>query len=180
MNILLTAFRDEPRIRILDASVSAWKTIDLVTNFVPEVTDFKPDIVHIMIGTNDLKRTTDKTQTILVPPEEYCRQLDYLLKYLTGCGARIVLSTLPPFDPVKTHAAFYEVNAQYIADDRDEFNRILRGEATANNCFLNDMEPVYAQCPTDGITEADGLHLNRVGQNLLVRGVLEKLIEASR
>jgi len=178
MNIMRTAFAGDS-VQILDAAVSAFKTIDLVTNFVPQVTDFKPDIVHIMIGTNDMKRTTDEAAVILIPPEEFRRELNYLVGRLQAEGAKIVLSTLPPFDPPKIFASFNAVNVQYTREDRDAYNAVIRETAAEKGCLLNEMEPVYQKYATDAITEADGLHLNLEGQRILGFGVMESLMKAA-
>lgn len=180
MNVMRAAFADASSIQILDAAVSGFKTIDLMTNFIPQVTDFKPDIVHIMIGTNDMKRTTDEAAEILIPPEEYRRELAYLTKRLQKDGARIVVSTLPIFDSPKIYASFNAVNVQYTQRDREEYNAVIRELAAANGYILNEMDPAYGQYSTDEITEADGLHLNVAGQRLLACGVLNALLEAAK
>jgi len=173
------AFEKDKDIEILDAAVSGFKTIDLMTNFVPLVTDFKPDIVHIMIGTNDMKRTTDAAAAILIPPEEYRRELCYLVDRLKNDGARIVLSTLPPFDPDKIYASFNAVNVQYVEADRTAYNGVVREVAAEYDCILNEMEDVYKKHESAQITEADGLHLNLDGQRMLACGVLESLMDAA-
>lgn len=179
MNVLRAAFAGDASIEILDAAVSGFKAIDLMTNFVPLVTDFKPDIVHIMIGSNDMKRTTDAAAAILIPVEEYRRELAYLINRLKNDGARIVLSTLPPFDAKKIYAKFNDVNVQYTREDREAYNAAVRETAAEFGCLLNEMEDVYACHDADAITEEDGLHLNLQGQRLLACGVLEKLVAAA-
>jgi len=179
MNVMRAAFEKDKDIEILDAAVSGFKTIDLMTNFVPLVTDFKPDIVHIMIGTNDMKRTTDAAAAILIPPEEYRRELCYLVDRLKNDGARIVLSTLPPFDPDKIYASFNAVNVQYVEADRTAYNGVVREVAAEYDCILNEMEDVYKKHESAQITEADGLHLNLDGQRMLACGVLESLMDAA-
>ena len=180
MNVIRAALSEEPDIQILDASVSGFKTIDLITNLVPLVTDFRPDIVHIMIGSNDMKRTVDSANMILIPPEEYRRELHYLIQRLMRNGAKIVLSTLPPFDAKRIYASFNDVNVQYTAADRNAYNEVVRSEAMQSGCILNEMEPLYGKHSTEKLTENDGLHLNLLGQKLLARHVFEKLIEAAR
>ena len=179
MNVMRAAFAPDESIQILDAAISGFKTIDLMTNFVPQIPDFKPDIIHIMIGTNDMKRTTDTQGAILIPPEEYRRELKYLLARLKADGVRIVISTLPPFDAPKIFARFNEVNVRYEQADRDAYNAVIREEAGAFGCVLNDMEAAYARFTTDEITEDDGLHLNLPGQRILAQGVLKCLLEAA-
>ena len=177
VNIIRTAVGEEDT-RFLDDSVSAYKLIDIITNYYPRVTDFQPDIVHLMIGTNDLKRTTDPMALQLVKPEEYRRELEYLLKVFNMRGIKVIASTLPPVDDEKVRAAYWDCNACYLQEDRDAYIRVLREEVAKAKCILNDMEAIYARYSTDELTIYDGLHLNALGQRLMAHAVISKLIEA--
>lgn len=178
-NILRTALEGYD-VQLLDDSISGYKLVDIITSLVPNVTGFNADIVHIMIGSNDMKRTTDGADMILFSPEEYERDLNYLLQVLTKCGAKVIISTIPPFDLPKIKVKFWDANVQYFEEDRARFNAIVRGKAAQWGCMLNEMDPTYSGYTTDELTRDDGLHLNALGQRLMVNAVLDKLAEAAQ
>ena len=162
---------------IMNDAISAYKLVDIITNFVPRVTDFKPQLVHIMVGSNDMKRTSDAAEAQMVTSAEYERQLSYLVWRLKLENARVILTTVPPFDPRKVHDSFFEANIVYRPEDREAYNAAIRRVARMQDCVLNDMEAIYSEYSTDEITRDDGLHLNRLGQRLLATRVLKLLIE---
>lgn len=160
-----------------DGSISGYKLLDVITNYVPALTDFHADAAHIMLGSNDMKRTTDGANFQLVEPEEFRRELRYLLNALKAQGMKRILSTLPPFDAKKVHAKFWAVNVGYSEEDRRAFNAVIREEAAENGCMLNDMEETYARYSTDELTRDDGLHLNELGQRLMANAVMDFLMK---
>lgn len=178
--ILRTAFKDHRDIHIVNYSISAYKVIDIITNFVPSVTDFAPDIAHLLIGSNDMKRTSDEFGMQLFSPNEFQKDLRYLISTLTGRGTTLIVSTIPPFDAEKVRRQYWDVNTRYVESDREAFNAIVREEAARPGCMLNEMDAVYAQYGTDEITNEDGLHLNLLGQRLMAINVLDKLIKAAQ
>lgn len=175
-NIIRTALQDSDA-HLLDDAISAYKVVDIITNFVPGVTDFAPDIVHIMIGSNDLKRTSDVRKLPVLSVEEYAKDLDYLVDSMLDRGAKLILTTIPPFDDKKTHAKFFEVNACFLDEDRMAFNAVVREQAKKAGCLLNEMDPLYAQYSIADLTLEDGLHLNEIGQRMLTHCVVEKLLQ---
>lgn len=174
LNIIRTAIGDSAE--ILDDSISAYKINDIITNYVPGLTGFGANIAHLMIGSNDMKRTTDGRGYILTEPDEFRRELRYFLEALTARGTRLIVSTLPPFDAPKSEAKFWNVNVRYREADRAAYNAVIREEVERAGCTLNDMEPVYAAYTTDALTRDDGLHLNELGQRLMAEAVLGKML----
>lgn len=175
-NIIRTALKGSD-VQLLDDAISGYKVVDIITNFVPGVTDFAPDIVHIMIGSNDLKRTSDARRLPVFSVDEYAKDLDYLVDSMLNRGAKLILTTIPPFDDAKTHAKFFEVNACFMEEDRMAFNAVVREQAKKVGCLLNDMDPLYEKHSIADLTLEDGLHLNGIGQRMLTCGVVEKLLQ---
>ena len=179
-NIIRTALKGSD-VQLMDDAISGYKVVDIITNFVPAVTGFAPDIVHIMIGSNDLKRTSDEWKLPVFSVDEYAKDLNYLVSKLqSSCGAKVILTTVPPFDSEKTRAKFWDGNACFLEEDRAEFNAVVRAQAEKSGCILNEMDPIYAQYPIADLTLEDGLHLNGLGQRLLCHAVAGKLEEAAQ
>ncbi len=178
-NIIRTALSDAHDITILDGSISAYKVVDIITNLIPSVTDFHADIMHIMIGSNDMKRTSDEARIPYFSVGEYEKDLYYLIDLLTTMGTKLIISTIPPFDNKKIVQSFASVNISYDEMDRTAFNTVIRHAAQHPGCILNEMDPVYTMYSPSEITAADGLHLNGFGHRLLAQQVIEKMLFAA-
>lgn len=174
-NIIRKAIGEDKAV-FYDDSISAYKLNDIITNHVPRLQDFHAEIAHIMIGSNDAKRTTDGKNYQLTLPEEFRRELQYLLPTLRAQGMKLIISTIPPFDEKKVRDTYYGVNVTYTAEDICTYNKVIREEAERANCILNDMEPIYAEYTTTEFTWDDGLHLNLLGQRLMADAVLGKML----
>lgn len=174
-NIIRRALMDCPGIQLQDCSISAYKLVDVITNYSPAVTDFRPDIVHVLIGVNDIRRSRSPHGGILISAGEFERQLHYLIYEMREIGAKMILSTLSPIDYQKAET-FASVNSVFLEEDRLVCNDIIRNTARKMDCIVNDMEEAYRKYAPCDITADDGLHLNLIGQRLLAHRVLDALI----
>jgi len=57
----------------------------------------------------------------------------------------------------------------------DLYNEIIAKCAAKHNCELNDMREIYASYNINDILEEDGIHLNKDGQLILAKQVIEKI-----
>ena len=176
-NVIYTALKDAG-VTFYDDSVSAYKLLDVITNYAAGLRDFHADAAHLMIGSNDMKLTTDGREFLLVPPEEFGRQLRYLLDALEAGGTKVIVSTIPRYDEKKVKEKFWSVNTGYSEEIRRAYNEVIRREVAQAGSVLNDMEETYAGYSTDELTRDDGLHLNRLGQRLMANAVLEHIVDA--
>lgn len=172
-NILRTALRE--RVDFADLSVSGFRVVDLFSPAIPAVCAFRPNIAHIMIGSNDIKRSADHFDHPHLSLSEYRRTLRYIIKVIMERGTDVLISTIPPLCIAKSTPAFAADNVIFHEEDRLACNDAIRALADEEGCFLNDMEALYAQYPTDALTEDDGLHLNANGQFLLAQAIFKRL-----
>lgn len=142
---------------------------------IPAVCAFRPNIAHIMIGSNDIKRSADHFDHPHLSLSEYRRTLRYIIKVIMERGTDVLISTIPPLCIAKSTPAFAADNVVFHEEDRRACNDAIRALADEEGCFLNDMEALYAQYPTDALTEDDGLHLNANGQFLLAQAIFKRL-----
>lgn len=173
-NVIREAMEGRSTVQLQDHSISAYKLVDIITNYCPVVTDFKPDIVHVLIGVNDLRRSLSPHGGILISVEEYTRQLRFLISEMQLIGAKLIFSTLSPIDYERA-TTFSSVNSVFLEKDRIAYNDAIRQTAKEMGCIVNDMEDTYRQYSASEITEPDGLHLNVIGQRLLAEKVLGAL-----
>ena len=59
LNIIRELYRDRPDVNVVDAAISGDKSDDAVMRFYERVLRYEPDVVCILIGTNDLRRNDD-------------------------------------------------------------------------------------------------------------------------
>jgi lysophospholipase L1-like esterase len=180
MNIIQCALSEYGGISVADYAVSGFKSGDLLTMLFPDVIAVRADIVSIMIGTNDMRRTDDAHRALHTGIEEYEKNVRYVVEKLTGSGSRVILTTIPPFCMDKINASLDGYNILYTEDDRSAFNSVIRRIARDCGACLNDMDETYSKHPTADLTLDDGLHLNELGQRLLAGKLFPEILRMIR
>ena len=176
MNIIRTALSDLPGLKPMDCSVSGNRIGNLVYNMYPNIHNLHADIAHIMIGSNDLRRTDGPFHLIMTPSEHFFQSLDFIVTGLVEDGTKVILSNLPPVSKSKMAASQEGWRSAFWEEDRMIFNRIIRNIAEKHNVVLNDMEDIYKQYSPEELTIDDGIHLNELGHQLLAEKLLQILI----
>lgn len=172
--IIRQTFAGTHRLTFIDAGVSGWRTTDFVDELYCKVLGQKADAAHIMLGTNGIRRSRYSYGISNVSPDEFKRNLGYMLSALRDRNIKIVVSTLPP----------YHLEAQTYRDgnwtidrgDYDAFNEAICAYEEKPNILVNDMRNVYGGFSAEELLEEDGVHLNIKGNALLAKHVIEKLI----
>jgi lysophospholipase L1-like esterase len=177
LNIIKRMYREKPKLKIVDAAVSGDKSDDAVMKFYLRALNHKPDVVHILIGTNDLRKNNDRCGKPCVSLEEYESNLNYMLDILKQGGTHVVISTISPVNVAHLNLRFPEDNWTYAQSDIDRCNEIIAETAGKYHAKLNDMRTVFSAFRPEEILLQDGLHLNRRGQHLLAHNVLEAIKE---
>ena len=165
-------FRDDEEINIIDAAVSGDKSDDAKMKFHLRVLNYKPDVTHILIGTNDLRINEGAGASSCISLGEYEKNLDYMISTLKSAGSEVVLSTISPIVNSRLKARFPDDHWYYRTEDIAAANDIIAALAGRYGCGFNDMRQVYRKYPDEELMLADGLHLNKKGQALLLEGVL--------
>jgi len=178
MNIIRRALSDEKGIEIGDFAISGNISENLLGRFDPAVREYGADIAHIMIGTNDMIRINDDRLFFHVSPGEYEKNLDYVIGEFTKEGTKVIISTIPVFSLQKINDAYGEFKVLYRKEDREEFNDIIRKVASRYGATVNEMDPYYEGYDPYDLTEAEGIHLNALGHELMAEAVMKEIIES--
>ena len=173
-NIIRAVFEGSNH-RFVDASVSGWRTTEFIDDINFYLLCHEADIVHIMLGTNEVRRINLSNGKSINSDSEYEKNIDFIISVLKARGTKIIMSTLPPYDLEKE--AFETAKWTIDKENFDKFNVIIEEKAIQNECVLNDMRTTYQECRLEDILEDDGIHLNKKGQMLLAKKVIEKLID---
>ena len=175
LNIIRELYKDDPNITLIDAAVSGDKTDDAVMKFYFRTLDQKPDIVHILLGTNDLRHNQDSFGRSCLSLEEIRRNYEYMLHTLQVRRIPAVISQISPTITEHCRLRFPDDNWAYVQDEIDRVNAIIAEEADKYDAILNPVSVEYKKYKPEELLLQDGLHLNETGQYILTKSVLQSL-----
>lgn len=172
LNIIRELYRDRPDVNIVDAAISGDKSDDAVMRFYERVLRYKPDVVCILIGTNDLRRNDDAYANSCVSLGDIEKNLRYIISLLNSRGTKVIITTISPVINERLRKRFPDSNWCYHPSEIDALNQLICELSMEYGITLNDMRPAYAKYSPEEILLNDGLHLNALGQRLLLRSTL--------
>lgn len=173
LHIIREIYRDQPSVRITDAAISGDKSDDAVMKFYERTLRYQPNIACILIGTNDLRRNDDINATPCVSLADIEKNLRYMIRTLKEHGAQVILTTISPVINKQLKARFPDANWYYEHKEMDALNALISRLSTEYQLILNDMRGSYAMYAPEEILLKDGLHLNLLGQRLLLKNTLK-------
>ncbi|MCL2111872.1 MAG: SGNH/GDSL hydrolase family protein [Clostridiales bacterium] len=174
--IIAKFFKDAEALKIVDCAVSGWNSQSFV-GWLFTVLQHKPKYVSMMVGTNDLRSNKDGAALSVTSIGEYERNMRYIIQSLREAGVAVCLTTPPPAHNPWVFETFGDRNWQYADETRMQFVEMNRTLANEYGLYLNDMEPIYAECKATDILLYDGLHLNVLGQRILAASLLPVLFD---
>lgn len=176
LNILKAATEDYPQLQLVDKAVSGFRSGDVLTIMHLGVVAEHADIVHIMIGANDIRRMADCEKLYLTSPAEYERNLDYIVSTFVKDGSRVILTTIPPFSKERSDKHFARSNGVFEEEDRQLYNAIIEKIAHKYGTYLNKMDELFARYTPEELTVPDGIHLAELGHSTLALGVARSIL----
>lgn len=174
-NILKKIYEKDDKLTFVDAAISGDKSDDAVMKFYLRTLNYKPDIVHILLGTNDLRHNNDEVAKSAISLEEYKKNISYMMSILKAQNIKIVISQISPVLVGGIKKRFPEDNWTYDSEEICKLNRIIEEMADEYGANLNAMEKIYCHYSPEALLLQDGLHLNEKGQFLLAKHVLSSL-----
>ena len=130
-----------------------------LNNGVQEIIDWNPDILIIMLGSNDSKEINWQSGT------KYREGMENIIRTLKGQNSEVILMTPPPcrFNP-------YGIRDSVIRDEVIPALEILCGE---DDYVLIDL---YSPLENKENIYIDNIHLNRKGYSLMTEEIYSYLI----
>ena len=153
-----------------NAAISGAISTDMFRYLKDHIQKFNPDIVSIMIGTNDSLIIADEKN--LVSKEEYDCNLEKIIDISKESGAKIIISTIPPTDEERFKSPNKSNNNHNIGIYCD----IIRNKAKKYGIILNDFAEFVKVLSLEQIIEDDGIHLTKQGQVYLAESWLNALV----
>jgi len=172
LNTIRELYRDRPDVTIIDAAISGDKSDDAVMRFYERTLRYEPDVACILIGTNDLRRNDDDYAGSCVSLGDIEKNLRYMIALLKSRGAKVILTTISPIINEQLRTRFPDSNWRYEQFEIDALNQLIHDLSVEYRITLNDMRATYAQYSPEELLLKDGLHLNALGQRLLLRSTL--------
>ena len=143
---------------IVDRGISGQTTPQMVLRFRQDVVALRPQVVHIMAGTNDIAGNTGPES-----PAQFMDNIRTMVDLAKANGIKVVLGAIPP------SSRFAWVPALQPAPRIAALNRWLKTYAAANRLGFADYHAVLAG-PDGGMkpgTSSDGVHPNAEGYRLM-------------
>lgn len=159
-------------------AVSGATSADMFRSSYEAINGFKPDIISVMIGTNDAYCYGETNREPLVSKAEYRKNLRNILQDAKNSGAVVIVSTIPPMDESKyysTHTAKIKSNNN---ENIIEYNAIVIEEA--KNLSIGLIDLYRAVTRQKEMFEPDGIHLSLEGQLLLADMWLDATIKQQK
>ena len=177
-NMIKAAFVKNKNIRFIDASRSGNFTVSLLLDLYQEVVYKKPDIVHILIGSNDIRRNKDVHMKNCTSPKEYKRNIEYILKVLKDNGIKTMISTPPPFYDERIKTYFEGTNWYYKQQDYAHYCNIVRKSAKKYADYFCDLEVAFRGKELSEMLSEDGLHMSIQGYEVMAEAIFPQIINA--
>jgi acyl-CoA thioesterase I len=135
---------------LANPAVNGYTTDDLIHDELPVVTSFRPTIVSLLIGANDIVRGSND--------DRYRRQLGAIYAGIRAGApdARLVALPQPDWSLSPAGSGFGDIPA--IARTIERFNAIARGEGERAGALWVDLFPLMRDQGRKRMFATDGLH----------------------
>ena len=158
-----------PDIHAIDCSLSGATSSMLLHSAISRIMKEKPDLVSIMIGSNDsvsiLKEGFNQ-----VSVSEYERNLERIIDISKSVGAKVLLFEVPPVMEERFRQCFYPEGKLQSNENVSHYNEALDriaeryGVTLLSNAWLSDKAEYY---------EPDGIHFSPMGQEIFLKKWLD-------
>ncbi len=170
-------------VEVINAGVGGNSTRNLLKRVERDVLAKKPEVVVMMVGTNDALNSGNS-----VPIKEYEKNLKKLVKQFSGAGSKVVLMTIPP---CINELLFSRHEAEFFAERSPE-DRIADVNAVVKKLGKSDgvrLVDVHALLEKGGAgsekssllrnvansRSKDGVHPTSEGYDVIAKGVYDIL-----
>lgn len=162
---------------IVDTSIPGLNSQDVVDHFEDQVQARKPCVAAVMIGTNDVRRSSQPLGKNITGLPEFEANMDFILGRLARAGARVLALSIPPIDSDRMGAAFGACGWSATDADIADYNAALARAAAKSGARFVDLDGLLAERGM-GEVLVDGLHLSPAAHEKIAALFLAKLAAA--
>ena len=146
------------KLNALDGAVSGGTSSTVLHSAKMQLQSFKPDMVSVMIGTND-SVSVDRENLHQVSMEEYERNVRAIAEWSLKSGAKVLLFEIPPIHEQRFAASFASQYKLQSNDTIKRYNRVLKNIANEYKIPLTSNSWIEDQS-VDLMFEPDGIHFS--------------------
>jgi lysophospholipase L1-like esterase len=143
---------------VADTSIPGLNSQDVVDHFEDQVAARRPRVAAVMIGTNDVRRSSRPLCKNITGIDEFEANLDFILGRLSGSGATTLALSIPPIDSRRMGEVFGACGWSASAEDIASYNARIARSAARWGARLVDSSALFAGEQL-GEVLIDGLHL---------------------
>jgi acyl-CoA thioesterase-1 len=156
------------KVLLRNPAVNGYRTDDLIAQELPLVAEFRPTLVTLLIGANDIVAGSAEGR--------YRDQLRLIHARVRSDAPAAAVYTLPQPDwsLSKAGTAFGEPAA--IAGHIERFNAIAREEAEHAGASYIDIFPLMREQMRNGLVASDGLHPSEAAYGRWAEALIERLV----
>ncbi len=143
---------------VIDAAVSGWRSVQLLSEIDRLLFTHKPDIVVVQIGNNDSFFCDKEKKNLCTSPEEFRRNLSLTAEKVKGFGAKLIINSIAP----SWCEIINEKHPCWSATEENNqlFNNITKEVAKKENCLHFDFRSFFNKEDYENLFYPDGTHLN--------------------
>lgn len=157
---------------VYNCSVSGDTTADVLVRFEVEALARKPELIVFAIGDNDT--LIRKNSSLLVPPEEFQKNISELIERAKQFTKNIVFLGLSRVDESKTTPLSWNANLSYYNSHLAEYDAELQRITKDAAVFYLEISHLFTPENLD-----DGVHPNSIGHEKLAQAILQFLEKES-
>jgi len=169
-------------VEVINAGVDADVAPLALARLQRDVLDRKPDLVVIMLGTNDagfFRPPRGVADTPRVPLDEFEKTMREIIHRIRATGAGVVLATSVPMSGnywLRDLAAYKEHGLNYLVA---QYADVVRRLATESCLPLAEVQEAFQKHPERDALIPDGIHPDPRGQRLIADTLLPVLSVAA-
>lgn len=159
-----------------DPAVNGYTTDDLIREELPLLAAFRPDLVTLLIGANDLVRALRAGGDIAASDvDRYRAQLARCHERIRADAPRAAVYTLPQPDWSLSPAASAYGDPALVALAIERYNAVAREEADRAGATYVDLFPLMRAQARRGMLAPDGLHPSAEAHTEWARALVDVL-----
>lgn len=155
-------FNSGAPINVINAGISGNNTKDLVLRLERDCLAYRPDLVVVMVGTNDALNSQK-----IVNDKDFAANLTTLVKKINQAGSKVLLLTIPPvYEPyllLRHPASFYGTEGP--AGKRNKKNAIIKSISADQRTYFLDIGTIMEKIGKVG-ADKDSLIRNVLNSNV--------------
>ncbi len=154
--------------KIVDGATSGAYSSGFVAGIDYTLDEVNPDIVHILLGSNDIPIVGKDTPRNITEKNVYIKNISHIIDRI-GEGRRVIVSTIPPI-----HSGRIDVflpNKVIKNSVIEEYNIALKDLVKQKGCELNDTWEYLRE--EDSLFEPDGVHLSPEAHILFAEKIIK-------